>query len=40
MMGVPDGFLPFGSADDVLKSIGLDVDAITEHVLGLRPESG
>lgn len=37
ILGVPDDFLPFGSADDVLKSIGLDVDGITEHVLGLRP---
>ena len=40
MMGVPDDFLAFGSADDVLRSIGLDADGITEHVLGLRPVSG
>jgi hypothetical protein len=34
-MGVPDRFLPFGSAGDVLQSIGLDAASIGEHVLGV-----
>jgi 1-deoxy-D-xylulose-5-phosphate synthase len=35
LMGVPDHFLPFGSAGDVLESIGLDPESISAHVLGL-----
>lgn len=35
LIGVPDRFLPFGSAGDVLQSIGLDPASISEHVLGL-----
>ena len=38
IMGVPDRFLPFGSASDVLESIGLDPTSIGEHVLGLVGE--
>lgn len=35
VLGVPDRFLPFGSADDVLSSIGLDAESIATHVLGI-----
>ncbi len=38
VMGVPDEFLPFGSAGDVLESIGLDPASISAHVLGLIGE--
>jgi 1-deoxy-D-xylulose-5-phosphate synthase len=38
VMGVPDRFLPFGSAADVLESIGLDPASISAHVLGLIGE--
>lgn len=38
LMGVPDEFLPFGSAGDVLESIGLDPASISAHVLGLIGE--
>ncbi len=31
LMGVPDGFLPFGSAGEVLESVGLDADSIAER---------
>ena len=31
-IGIPDAFLPFGSADDVISSIGLDVDSLTSRV--------
>jgi len=31
-IGVPDAFLPFGSADDVLEAVGMDVDGLTERV--------
>jgi 1-deoxy-D-xylulose-5-phosphate synthase len=31
LMGIPDRFLPFGSASSVLESVGLDVESITEH---------
>ncbi|MEX1005834.1 MAG: 1-deoxy-D-xylulose-5-phosphate synthase [Acidimicrobiia bacterium] len=31
-VGVPDAFLPFGSADDVLQSVGLDVDSLVERL--------
>jgi hypothetical protein len=37
-MGIPDRFLPFGSAGDVLESIGLDPASIGAHVLGLIGE--
>jgi len=32
-VGVPDGFLPFGSAADVMQSVGMDPDSIVERVL-------
>jgi 1-deoxy-D-xylulose-5-phosphate synthase len=32
LMGIPDGFLPFGAPDDVLGAIGLDPDAIADRV--------
>ncbi len=35
LIGIPDEFLPPGSAGDVLKSIGLDPESIAERVLGL-----
>ena len=35
VLGVPDRFLPFGSADEVLSSIGLDAQSIATHVLGI-----
>ncbi len=38
LLGIPDRFLPFGSAGDVLHSIGLDAASISEHVLGLIVE--
>lgn len=31
-LGVPDRFLPFGSADDVLRSVGLDADSIAGRI--------
>lgn len=31
-IGVPDRFLPFGAADDVLVSIGLDPDSLTDRL--------
>lgn len=31
-VGLPDAFLPFGSPDDVIASIGLDVDSLTDRV--------
>ncbi len=32
IIGVPDRFLPFGSADDVLASAGLDVESLADRV--------
>ncbi|HUG32089.1 MAG TPA: 1-deoxy-D-xylulose-5-phosphate synthase [Acidimicrobiia bacterium] len=32
-IGVPDRFLPFGSASDVMESVGMDPDSIVERVL-------
>jgi 1-deoxy-D-xylulose-5-phosphate synthase len=32
LMGIPDGFLPSGSADDILQSVGMDADAIADRV--------
>ena len=32
-IGVPDRFLPFGSASDVMASVGMDPDSIVERVL-------
>ncbi|HXV70866.1 MAG TPA: 1-deoxy-D-xylulose-5-phosphate synthase [Acidimicrobiia bacterium] len=32
-VGVPDGFLPFGSASDVMESVGMDPDSVVERVL-------
>lgn len=31
VLGLPDRFLPFGSADQVLESVGLDPDSIARH---------
>lgn len=31
-IGIPDAFLPFGSADDVITSIGLDPDSLTDRI--------
>lgn len=35
-IGVPDLFLPFGGASDVMQSVGMDPDSVVERVLGLR----
>ena len=32
-IGVPDHFLPFGSASDVLESVGMDADSVVERIL-------
>jgi 1-deoxy-D-xylulose-5-phosphate synthase len=32
-IGVPDGFLPFGSAGDVMESVGMDPDSVVQRVL-------
>jgi deoxyxylulose-5-phosphate synthase len=32
-IGVPDHFLPFGSASDVIESVGMDPDSVVERVL-------
>jgi 1-deoxy-D-xylulose-5-phosphate synthase len=32
-IGVPDGFLPFGAASDVMESVGMDPDSVVERVL-------
>ncbi len=32
VLGLPDRFLPFGAADLVLASVGLDPDGITDRV--------
>ncbi|MEA1904244.1 MAG: 1-deoxy-D-xylulose-5-phosphate synthase [Actinomycetota bacterium] len=32
-IGVPDHFLPFGSASDVMESVGMDADSVVERVL-------
>lgn len=32
-VGVPDQFLPFGSAADVMESVGMDPDSVVERVL-------
>jgi len=34
-IGVPDGFLPFGSASDVMEIVGMDPDSVVARVLGL-----
>lgn len=34
-IGVPDGFLPFGSATDVMESVGMDSDSVVERVLAV-----
>lgn len=35
-IGVPDRFLDFGSANDVMASVGLDLDSVVARVLSLR----
>lgn len=32
-IGVPDHFLPFGAASDVLESVGMDTDSVVERIL-------
>jgi 1-deoxy-D-xylulose-5-phosphate synthase len=32
-IGVPDDFLPFGSASDIMESIGMDADSVVERIL-------
>lgn len=32
LLGVPDHFLPFGSPDDVMRSVGLDTEALVDRV--------
>jgi 1-deoxy-D-xylulose-5-phosphate synthase len=32
VVGVPDRFLPAGSADDVIEHVGLDADSLVERV--------
>ena len=32
-IGIPDYFLPFGAASDVLESVGMDPDSVVERVL-------
>jgi 1-deoxy-D-xylulose-5-phosphate synthase len=32
-IGIPDEFLPFGSAPDIMESIGMDTDSVVERVL-------
>ncbi len=32
LFGIPDRFLPFGSPDDVLRSIGLDPESLTDRI--------
>ena len=32
-IGVPDQFLPFGFANDVLESVGMDTDSVVERIL-------
>lgn len=32
-IGVPDEFLPFGAASDVMESVGMDPDSVVERVL-------
>ena len=32
-IGVPDQFLPFGSASDIMESVGMDPDSVVERVL-------
>jgi 1-deoxy-D-xylulose-5-phosphate synthase len=32
-IGIPDEFLPFGSASDIIESIGMDTDSVVERVL-------
>jgi 1-deoxy-D-xylulose-5-phosphate synthase len=32
-IGVPDHFLPFGFANDVMESVGMDTDSVVERIL-------
>jgi 1-deoxy-D-xylulose-5-phosphate synthase len=32
-IGIPDEFLPFGSASDIMESIGMNTDSVVERVL-------
>lgn len=34
-IGVPDSFLPFGSASDVMEMVGMDADSVVERVLSV-----
>jgi 1-deoxy-D-xylulose-5-phosphate synthase len=34
-IGVPDGFLPFGSATDIMEMVGMDADSVVTRVLSV-----
>jgi 1-deoxy-D-xylulose-5-phosphate synthase len=34
-IGVPDGFLPFGSASDLMEAVGMDADSVVSKVLSV-----
>ncbi|MDH3308151.1 MAG: 1-deoxy-D-xylulose-5-phosphate synthase [Acidimicrobiia bacterium] len=38
ILGVPDEFLPFGDADDVLRHVGLDVGSVVEAIAGFASQ--
>ncbi len=38
-IGVPDHFLPFGSASDVMESVGMDPDSVVDRVLAVLGRS-
>jgi 1-deoxy-D-xylulose-5-phosphate synthase len=40
VIGIPDEFLPPGSAGEVMKSIGLDADSVAERVLKMVGDIG
>jgi len=34
-VGVPDDFLPFGSASDVMSAVGMDPESVLERILAV-----
>ena len=34
-IGVPDDFLPFGSASDVMSAVGMDPESVLERILAV-----
>ena len=34
-IGVPDEFLPFGSASDIQAAVGMDADSVVERALAV-----